>query len=310
VSEQPPGDPTDSTPEPQGDPTAAQTAKESLHHLIDALPEDQASDIHDILRLVLPHVDRQQDFAIAALPPTQPPEQMTDPSPGEEQPIDLGVYRIRARDASGGEGEYSARFRLSTPVPPSEAKQLGIIPGIYLLLIDEDYSAWPMHQAIRASVIGIGVNHTIDDAQLKVYEGLNRNLYVVLLRQEVRVTGSSIFGRIDWNTDSGLGACSLHGFDPEGGKLGDLRDTWDAMKFIAHIARTKPGPKPGTVAKKYPTKDAWHAALREKVLTKRLASTADDTTIATWLGTSTTWLYHLMRRWGPKTLADLRDGRF
>jgi hypothetical protein len=71
----------------------------------------------------------------------------------------------------------------------------------------------------------------------------------------------------------------------------------------------KPGPKKGTGAK-YATPDEWHQAIRDRVLTKRTVLTTDDWVIAEWLGISRTLLYQLMGRWGPETLADLKDGNF
>ena len=47
------------------------------------------------------------------------------------------------------------------------------------------------------------------------------------------------------------------------------------------------------------------------MLTKQTVATAEDWRIAAWLDDiSTSLLYQLMKRWVPKTLSDLREGRF
>jgi hypothetical protein len=73
--------------------------------------------------------------------------------------------------------------------------------------------------------------------------------------------------------------------------------------------RTPPGPKPGTGAK-FKSPAAWHAAIREKVLTKETRFDAEDWRIAAWLDVSERYLYERMAEWGPKTLEDLRNGTF
>lgn len=111
--------------------------------------------------------------------------------------------------------------------------------------------------------------------------------------------------------------------DPSSGRqrrileVTDDGDDWeqDAGRIVRatralHAKFRKPGPAKGTRAK-FPTKALWHKAIRDRVLTKQTVLTADDTTIAYWLGDiSTALLYRLMAEWGPKTLDDLREGRF
>jgi hypothetical protein len=72
---------------------------------------------------------------------------------------------------------------------------------------------------------------------------------------------------------------------------------------------TRPGPKAGTGAK-YATRDAWYAALDEKVRPKDKRPTAEPRLIAQWLRISRTLLYDRMGRWGPKTIEEIREGRF
>jgi hypothetical protein len=81
----------------------------------------------------------------------------------------------------------------------------------------------------------------------------------------------------------------------------------------AKVAKRKPGPTPGTVkTAKYKSADAWQTAIREKVLTKATRLSADDETIAFWLEISSATMYRLMRRphWKPRTLEELRNGKF
>jgi len=90
------------------------------------------------------------------------------------------------------------------------------------------------------------------------------------------------------------------------------RDVQKAKRgFLAlDMMVVRPGPKPGTVAK-FKTRPEWLDAIRERVLTKRTLATADDDTIAHWLGISSSLLYDLMKRWGPpRTIKDLREGNF
>jgi len=99
-----------------------------------------------------------------------------------------------------------------------------------------------------------------------------------------------------------------------------IGDTWEdewkrdptrvrrALKVLS-MTPTRPGPKKGTGAK-YATPAEWRTALNEKVRPKKTVATADDATIALWLDISIALLYQLMDRWGPKTLAEIREGRF
>jgi hypothetical protein len=249
-----------------------------------------------------------------------------------EQEIKLGTLLMTSTDSEGHQGPVQVSFYLypnGTRDLYLNLCRLGMPWGAPLLAIEDDYQPWEKWRNIRTRTYGVPFdpNENLSDtlqhalwASLRSdpQSGLQVHCYyldeqaplsVLVYLQEVEVRGRDTRGEIAWHSGRSP-TFSLAGFDPEKDKPGDLGDIWDALKFIAHIARTKPGPKPGTAAKKYPTKDAWHTALREKVLTKRLASTADDTTIATWLDISPAWLYHLMQTWGPKTLADLREGRF
>jgi hypothetical protein len=99
-------------------------------------------------------------------------------------------------------------------------------------------------------------------------------------------------------------------------EIEDQGDAWEqdiprirrAVRAL-HMKTLKPGPKKGAGAK-YATSAEWHQAIRDKVLTKQTVLTTDDWIIAEWLGISRTLLYQLMSRWGPETLADLKDGNF
>ena len=62
-------------------------------------------------------------------------------------------------------------------------------------------------------------------------------------------------------------------------------------------------------AQKYKSPQQWHTAIQEKVLAKETRLSADDETIAYWLGISSTTMYRLMAHWGPSTLEDLRNGK-
>ena len=73
--------------------------------------------------------------------------------------------------------------------------------------------------------------------------------------------------------------------------------------------KLRPGPDPGTGAK-YDTREAWYAALNEKVRPKNNRLTARRETLAYWLDVSPTLLNQNKRKWGPKKLDDIRQGRF
>jgi hypothetical protein len=111
-------------------------------------------------------------------------------------------------------------------------------------------------------------------------------------------------------------------YDPATGRmlrtieLEDEGDDWEQdVPLIKRAVRAlqmrvlKRGPKKGTGAK-YPTVEEWHRAIREKVLTKQTRAAADDQRLAAWLDISESLLYQLMRKWGPKTIADIQAGNF
>ena len=79
--------------------------------------------------------------------------------------------------------------------------------------------------------------------------------------------------------------------------------------LLPALERVKPGPKPGTRAI-YPTPDAWHQAIREKVLIRQSRFAEPGRVIAAWLKISRPLMYELMAEWGPKTLDELREGKF
>jgi hypothetical protein len=111
-------------------------------------------------------------------------------------------------------------------------------------------------------------------------------------------------------------------YDPHSGKLRKIIEivdegvAWerDAGRIVRAVRAlqmrtTKPGPKQGTGAR-YRSREEWHQGIRDKVLTKQTRLEADDTTVAYWLGISTTLMYDLMKRWGLQKFADLREGNF
>jgi hypothetical protein len=81
-----------------------------------------------------------------------------------------------------------------------------------------------------------------------------------------------------------------------------------AARWLETIKR-KPGPEQGAGAK-YPTPEAWHAAIRAKVLTRPSRAAVPEETIADWLGIRRSLMFELMATWGPSTLEDLRNGKF
>jgi len=122
--------------------------------------------------------------------------------------------------------------------------------------------------------------------------------------------GVPIFGHADWRPGWTEVEYSYVGVTP--GQKGDTRVADNGLLLFKNIPLPKPGPKPGTVkAQKYKTRPEWLAAIREHVMPKRTVLTADDDTIAHWLGISRTLLYDLMKRWGPpRKIDDLKHGRF
>jgi hypothetical protein len=88
-----------------------------------------------------------------------------------------------------------------------------------------------------------------------------------------------------------------------------LLQIWRAKPVLGLYERARRGPGSGAGAR-YASPEAWYGAIRNKVLTKLTRLTADDATIAFWLGISTSTMYTLMSRWGPRTLEALRNGRF
>jgi hypothetical protein len=104
--------------------------------------------------------------------------------------------------------------------------------------------------------------------------------------------------------------CSIRGMEHHH-TLDQYRKAREAFLLLRGIEyATKPGPKPGTGAK-YSTRESWHRAVREKMLTMHNTwPSAKDWQLTGWFGISERLLYDLMQRWGPKTLDDLRAGNF
>jgi hypothetical protein len=118
---------------------------------------------------------------------------------------------------------------------------------------------------------------------------------------------SPLLAQIEWSPDLG-GEESIRVIGSSGWKNGDLNAAGRALRFLTNYTN-KPGPEKGAGAK-FKTADEWHAAIREKVLPKQTRLSAEDWIIASWLDTRPSLLYELMGKWGPKTLADLRNGKF
>jgi hypothetical protein len=132
-------------------------------------------------------------------------------------------------------------------------------------------------------------------------------LVALVLRQaNVMRAGVPIFGRAEWRPGWPAVEYSHAGVKP--GETSNTRIADEGLRLFANIPHKKPGPKPGTGAK-FKSAEAWRSAIREKVLTKETRLSADDDTIAYWLGIRSTTMYDLMRRWGPKTLEELRNGK-
>jgi hypothetical protein len=135
--------------------------------------------------------------------------------------------------------------------------------------------------------------------------GTSKPVIVQIWRQIAWVPGSPVIAEV---------VNSLHSFTKCLRIVGnawtdnDLRAANRGLKRL-HMIVSKPGPKPGTGAK-YKTREEWHKALEDYVLPKQTRLTADDTIIAEWLGISRSLMFDLMERWGPKTMSDLREGRF
>jgi len=247
-------------------------------------------------------------------------------NPEDQIPIGAGQYR--ALDARGGEGIVTARFFALGPVSPELAACIGLFnvdgrigevergPRLKVL---EDYSGWTDHAAIRVLVFGLESLVPLESlpagACVRTYRSLNEGpaLNLLVLHEIVLLAGQHAMITVEIEHRIGTDGhfhtrCVAKGLPP---------DTLEIPPPLRRAARTvtgirvAPGPKPGSVkAAKYKAKKPWHAAIREQVLSKRTAQTADDDTIAYWLDISRAQLFVLMKRWGPRKMADLRAGRF
>jgi hypothetical protein len=219
----------------------------------------------------------------------------------------LGKHEVLGEDANGETGTYTATFHLCPNPSTSLEIELDLpLRGTPLITITSNYSGWPKHSRLRVQSLGVREDRTTPTPGITPYVLPDGILHFRPLKQRVRHVGAQAYGEIVWRGD--IGQCSVHRFDPAG-RFEDLRPGWAALREFEGI-RPRPGPRPGTVkAAKYTTPTAWQTAIREKVLTKTTRLSADDETIAFWLEVSSTTMYRLMARWGPKSLDDLRNGR-
>ncbi len=177
-----------------------------------------------------------------------------------------------------------------------------------MILAEEDYSEWPKYQDYKVRSIGYEAADEVDGRYtLPFLTRTGRHFYFVVTRQHVKPGAVPGLAEIRWH----LGPRPefwLGNLDPQR-NLSDFKPAWLALRAIARITPNRPGPKPGTGVK-YPTSDAWYAALNEKVRPKNNRWLARRETIAYWLGVSVTILNQNKRKWGPKKLDDIRQGRF
>jgi hypothetical protein len=86
--------------------------------------------------------------------------------------------------------------------------------------------------------------------------------------------------------------------------LTEIRRMWNENR-----PRRRRGPERGTGAR-FKTPEQWRAAIREGVLPRKTLQNADSYVVAQWLGISRALMYALMKKWGPKSLDDMKAGRF
>jgi len=217
---------------------------------------------------------------------------------------------MSGEDQSGRWGEYVATLEVNLKPSPSLEVELGLhLHGRPLYIITKNFSRWRRYEHLIVQTFGIEADQFGINSQATPYRLSDGTLWIKSLRDRVRCRGARVYGQIDWKDERG--ECSVHHFDLEHGSPNDLKPAWDALRSFSNIQPAKPGPKVGTAwNQKYKTPEEWHAAIREKVLTKNNRGIADGRIIAGWLGTSTTTMYRHMKRWGPKTLEELRNGKF
>ena len=224
----------------------------------------------------------------------------------------IGHCDVIMKDSNGNEGPVTAHFKQATRPRPDLLGETGLPLDRAVVRITDDFSRWPEHSHLHFESLGVVLEE--DDpqpknARIRVYGAVgsdSRAMTVRLLRQDIRVEGTSALGTLTF-TKAGTVA-SIHWVDLAGTPQ-LLHPLHQALRVATHI-RIKPGPKKGTRTK-FKTVEEWHAALREKVLPKRLLVTASGDQIAgDWLGVGTRTMYRLMRKWGPPTLKDLRRGNF
>lgn len=138
--------------------------------------------------------------------------------------------------------------------------------------------------------------------------GPPRSIVLLVYTARMMKPDVPIRGQAEWRPGWRKVEYSYVGVTPGGDNRTKVAD--DGLRLFRGMRLPKRGPKPGTVAK-FKTREAWLEAIRERVLNRRTLATADDETIAHWLGISSSLLYELFKRWGPpRSMPDLREGNF
>jgi hypothetical protein len=201
--------------------------------------------------------------------------------------------------------------RQSAHVPPDICTYWDAPAGSRLVHILEDFSAWPELAAYRVESLGI---HTLAPSRGDPLVGYRHPdggvIAVRLLAQWVAVRGCTPIGFIRW-VDGRTPVSSIQDIDQAQDDATVLRVN-RAIRTVVGIRR-KRGPKLGTVkSQKYKTPEEWHAAIREKVLTKPIKTkvkTQIAEIAASRLDISTSTMRRLQRKWLSQALEDVLNGK-
>jgi len=196
----------------------------------------------------------------------------------------------------------------------------GVVPrNGALVLEDAEANAW---QGYRLELFGTELSSLGHPAPppgvptITLYDDVaDASLTLLLWRQWARYENSPLRAELLW-LPTGFAGYSIRVLEPDATYSRKAAEAafqgltlLRGRSLLPALERVKPGPKPGTGAK-VSSQSEWHQRIRDRVLTKQTRATAEDWIIAQWLGVSTSLLYQLMRKWGPKTLGDLREGKF
>lgn len=172
-------------------------------------------------------------------------------------------FDVRAVDAAGDEGVFSAEFVLIMVGRAALAAELVAPDGAELFAINEEYSRWPKYRDVCSQTIGYRSDGSIEGVRLNVYEFPDGSLFhLAVLRQRPSRRGAAPFGQLDW-IGGQEARFTLRGFDPLTHRFQDLRSAWEDLRFLAKI-RLNRGKRPGD-GSAYPSDAMFLAALDDAI---------------------------------------------